>query len=105
MGRGGRDAAEIDASCDTQISLRQSSARSYAEAYARFLEAYPDIEEEWRRCEVGLDTVLCLRPDEVEALGQELSAVVNRWTAKCANRSDDEGREVLFVIQGYPWLS
>ena len=85
--------------------MRQSSGRAYAEAFARFLEVYPDIGEEWRRCEVGLDTVLCLRPEELEAMGQELSAVVDRWAAKCADRSDDEGRKVHPAIQGYRWFS
>ena len=56
------------------------------------------------RCEVGFDSVLRMTPEEARSMGDELSAVVDRWCKRCANRSEADGRKVLVTIQGYPWI-
>ena len=96
--------AKDDTSRDVQVGLRQATARSYAEAYSRYLSACAEIGEEWMRCEVGFDSVLRMTPEEARSMGDELSAVVDRWCKRCANRSEADGRKVLVTIQGYPWI-
>jgi DNA-binding transcriptional ArsR family regulator len=95
---------EDDACLDAQINLRQAAARSYAGAYSRYLGSYGEIEEEWLTCEIGFDVVMCMTPEETKALGDELSAVIDRWRDACADRSEACGRKILVTVQGYPWI-
>ena len=80
----------------------------YVNAYTRYLQHLAECPRDWRRHEIGFDTVLEMTPEEMEELEKDLNELITRWTERTSPQSrpssPNEGRrQVLVTIQGFAW--
>ena len=90
------------------IGLKQAIGTSYVNAYTRYLQHLAECPRDWRRHEIGFDTVLEMTPAEMEELEKDLNELITRWTERTSPQSrpssPNEGRrQVLVTIQGFAW--
>ena len=98
-GRPGRAAAEAAAE---ELSRHFAARRQQrAEAYLATRAAF---EPAWRDSSFVLDSLVHLTPDELEAVRDEVAAIVDRYRPRNADRSSrpDGSRPVAVVVTGHP---
>lgn len=83
-------------------ALDHTVARAYAAEYEAFIDHAAVLGRDWVAASNSSDRSLRLTVDELRALGEELTAVQERWEAVSAGHTPGDGSErVVVVTQSY----
>ena len=89
-------AAAATASAATRLGLQRQLDLTRA-----WLDVAPD-EPRWRRAAVSTDAWLSLTPDELQELGDELGALLDRWRERAAAGVQEGRRPVFAYARAFP---
>jgi DNA-binding transcriptional ArsR family regulator len=83
--------------------LRRRVFDVYDDAIERYLRSEADLPEAWRRASGFGDLVFRATPEDLQAVRDEVEAVVERHRQLGAGRADESGTEMIMVIwHGFP---
>lgn len=76
------------------------TGRQYARLFARWVEELDNWPEAWQRASLSTDLFLRLTPAQLQALTEELDAVVQRY--EDAGPDGDDAERVAVILQAFP---
>lgn len=82
-------------------ALRRAILERYVEQIEAYLRAEPALPPAWVAAAMSSDTHLSLTADELAALRDELTAVLDRWSAR-SEPGRDGAREVALILHAFP---
>ncbi|MFT8356614.1 MAG: transcriptional regulator [Bifidobacterium aquikefiri] len=96
---------DADRTSDADYAYRRAVAVTYESIYERYLDALPDLPQDWHGVGLNEDRIMELTPEETEEMSHEFDELARKWQGRAQHHADhDDRRKVALILQAFPWI-